>query len=220
MAGWTIPEQLAIYGLPQSAWSGPRWLNVAEDGEDGRGATVMVDHGRDPWLFSRTEQWVSVASSNDATSTTEHDLARFGLVLLVGSDERPHYSPLNLASWMWVGKNRLKPLVDGFDSWEHATWEIDGEPKQARFVRFTSAILGVATVNPDAVVMVLGCGIDPDGLRLETQTDSFLYHFDRTQPITDDTWDRSRRAALGDAAVDVGPPIGHPADPDLIPDTT
>jgi hypothetical protein len=222
VSGWLVPEQFAIYGLPERAWSGPRWLNAADSGGDeGRGAMIMVDHGRDPWLFSRADPWVSVGTTNERTATTERDLARFGLVLLVGSHEQPHYSPpLSLGSWMWVGRNRVKPLVERFDAWERATWQVDGAPTEARFTQFASAMVAVATVPADSVVLVLGCGIDPDGLRLETQTDSSRYHFDRTHPITEDTCDRARRAAFGDALVDSGPPSDIPVEPDLIPATT
>jgi hypothetical protein len=220
MSAWMVPERFAIYGLPQSSWSGPRWLSLADEGEEGRGGFIMVDHGRDPWLFSRSEPWVSVGSSDDAVATTDHDLARLGLILLLGSNEQPHYSPFNLGSLRWVGKNRLKPLLDGFDSWESVTWQIDGEPKSARITRFTSALVGVATVKPDAVVLVVACGIEPEGFRLETQTDTSQYHFDRKEPVTDDTWDRARRSAFGDAMIDVGPPIDLQVETDLIPDTT
>jgi hypothetical protein len=222
MSAWTIPARLSIYGLPASAWSGPRWLSFAEDGqaEEGRGAFIMLDHGRDPWLFSRSDPWVSVGSTNDLTATTEHDLARFGLVMLAGSELQPHYSPwTGIGSWMWVGRSRLKPLLEQFDSWERATWHVDGEPVEARFCRFASAIVGIGTVKPDEVVLVLSSGVDHDSLRLETQSDSTRYHFDRTQPITEDNWDRARRAAFGDAVVDIGPPDDIPVEADLIPDT-
>jgi hypothetical protein len=221
MSGWAVPEQFVIYGPTESVWSGPRWLSMADDGGDeGRGGTIVLDHGSDPWLFSRTDPWLSVASTNDTTATTDHDWARFGLIILMGSDDKPHYSPFNLQSWIWAGRNRVKPLLDRLDSWERVTWEVDGEPVDARVTEFTSAVVGVATVKPGAAVLVLSSGVEPHDLRLETQTDSTRYHFDRTQPVTEDTCDRARREALGDSQVDSGPPSDLPPHADLIPDST
>jgi hypothetical protein len=220
MTGWVVPEPFLVYGLSESAWVGPCWLNVADEGGEGRGGLLMVDHGWDPWLFSRADSWVSVGSTNDAAAATARELARYGLILLTGSAEQPHYSPwTDLGSWMWACKKRVQPMIERFDSWERATWQVDGQPAQARITRFTSAIVGVATIKPDAVVLVLSCGVNPDGLRLETQTDSSRYHFDRAEPITEDTCRLARRSALGDALVDRPPPSDQPVEADLIPDS-
>jgi hypothetical protein len=206
---------LPLYGLAEDC-AGPRWLDTFES--DVRGDIVWLAHGSDRWLFSRAVPWACVGSTNTTSATAERDLARAGLMLLLGSEASPRYTPfIGLRAWFRVFREVIQPRVEQFDSWDEVGWEVDGRPVTAKVSTFAGAWTGVASIAPASAVVVLAAGTAPSAIRLITQTNGDSYHFDMSQPITEQACERAMRAALGAGFVDQDPPQDQPLPADLTP---
>jgi len=98
-----------------------------------------------------------------------------------------------------------------FESWPEVNWIVNERPEAARFTTWAGAWAGhLRDEGSGLVIEVLGFGIGPSAIRLETRSSS-EYHFDSARPLQyPDVIERSQEAAF--ESIDV--PLQWPRHPD------
>lgn len=218
--GWP-PLTFTPYGLA-GEWDAPRWLDML-DGRLGHPATgVQLRHGwtrgRDPerpWLritSLRKDRYDELTIDRVAVPADGADHAMFALTdvtmpaPLVSPDD---YRGPDLRAGQAPSTSTRRVAADDVDHRRRGRACL-GVPVRRAWAGFTTA--GTA-----ADVIVLGFGIEPDGLALTELHDTSAYHVDAPQPLSlTETLPRSQKAALehlrGDGGRDVDRP--WPAHPD------
>lgn len=209
------------YGLA-GEWDAPRWLAML-DGRLGHPATgVQLQHGwtrgRDPerpWVritSLRKDRYDELKIDRVAVPADAADHAMFALTDVTMPE--PLVSPDDYRDRI-TEQGRRQARRHG--EWPRTTWTIDDEAVPASVFRFAGAWAGFTTAGTAADVIVLGFGIEPDGLALTGLNDTSAYHFDRHRAVTfPQTLQQSQGAALARLGGDWNnePDRSWPAHPD------
>lgn len=161
------PLDFPIYGLAAGEWDPPRWLDHMEGPLGWRAEGVWLRHGS-PLVHDAQEPWLRVATfrrdryeHKPDPLTTPSDVAqRASFTLLDLTAPEPSRTPEGYADRII---DAARALGDRHPEWPQVTWTLDGDPVSASVVSFAGAWAGFTRAVPDADIVVVGCGIEPNG---------------------------------------------------------
>ena len=210
-----------LYGLA-GEWGPPRWLDYVE-GPLGSPATgVWLRHGSarvhdslEPWVRVATLRRDRYAHVRENPNSVPRDPAFAAMLTLVDvTMPEPSGRPDDYAHRI---VDFAQAEADRHDQWPQATWTIGLLPAPAPVFAWAGAWAGFTRVVPEVDVVIVGSGIEPNGLVLSQVDDTSAYHFDAHRPITfPETLERARARALsvvGDDS-DQADDVWWPAHPD------
>ena len=212
-----------LYGVDETSWQGPRWLNFLE-GQAGTPAWALwLHHGFTP-APDATRPWVRVGNlprerHARLMTPTGGDPARevafaalFSLanLTLPASNDRPE-----VEDYLQQLVAYVEAQADRYAEWPAVTWRIDEIAVSAHVRGWAGAWAGFTTELGEVDVVTLGYRVPVEDLVLTELVDTSAYHFDAERPILfPEACNEARTAALGARRLSEAAEVWWPLTPD------
>ena len=196
-----------LYGLV-GEWDPPRWLDFVEGPLGSPASGVWLRYGsahvhdaHEPWVRVATLRRDRYSHLRANPNSVPRDAAFSAMLTLVDATmPQPAGRPGNYDHRI---VDFAQSEADRHDLWPQATWSVGQLPVPAPVFAWAGAWAGFTMAVPDVDIVVVGSGIDPNGLTLEEVNDASVYHFDAHRPIKfPETLEQARAEALAPVGVD------------------
>jgi hypothetical protein len=170
-------------------WDGPQWAEFFE-GAEGRPATTL-------WLGHRRPTGrddLSVGTTTSRHPTDEITDLAFAAAFTLTERMRPDRAGVEFPpDFNTLQFDHAVEVANAWATWPSTPCEVDGQERTLRFWRYAGGWAGFIAELSEVDALLVGAGVDPAGLRLETVRDPARYGFDPSARLSLSQLEEARR---------------------------